>query len=196
MSDTLFTEAVERIHEIIARSEQAGVAEPTAASLATVDERGLPTVRVVLLRNIDARGFVFYTNTESEKGRHLLHTPYAALCLYAAPLWEQVQARGPVTPVDADEADEYWASRPRENQIGAWASDQSRPIARREDLKAQFARREAQFEGGPVPRPPHWSGFRLMPEVLEFWQGRQSRLHDRQQYTRTDDGWVKVLLQP
>lgn len=190
---------IDRFHALLAAAEAAGEPEPTAMSLATVDDRGQPWVRVVLLKSLDARGFSFYTNTGSDKGRQLAGQPRAAICF----LWKhldqvvQVRAQGAVTAVDAAEADAYFASRPHGSQIGAWASDQSRPLADRATLERRIADAEARFAGGAVPRPPYWGGYRLVPERLEFWHGREYRLHDRFVFEREDSGqWRESRLFP
>ena len=170
--------------------------EPTAFALGTVDERGYPAVRILLLKGVDARGFVFYTNYESRKGRELLATRRAAMCFHWQPLEVQVRVEGPVEPVDAAEADEYFASRPRGSQIGAWASSQSRPLASAEALDARVAEMTKKFSGGDVPRPAYWSGFRVAPERIEFWRGMPSRLHRREVYTRQGGEWKVELLYP
>ena len=143
--------------------------EPTAFALGTVDERGNPSVRIVLLKQVDDEGFVFYTNFESRKGRELLGAKRAALCFHWQPLEIQVRAEGPARPVTAAEADAYFASRARGSQIGAWASLQSQPMTTPDDLDRRVAEIEARFAGRDVPRPPHWSGFRVVPERIEFW---------------------------
>lgn len=170
--------------------------EPTAFSLATVDEGGRPSLRIILLKSVDASGFVFYTNHESRKGRELLATQRAALCFHWQPLEIQVRIEGPATPVTAAEADEYFASRPRGSQIGAWASTQSRTLARRADLEERVKRYEREFEGKAVARPGHWSGFRVAPERIEFWKGVPSRLHQREVYQRDGERWRTELLYP
>jgi pyridoxamine 5'-phosphate oxidase len=170
--------------------------EPNALTLATVGEGGKPSARVVLLKDVDRNGFVFYTNLESRKGRELTGNRYAAMVFHWAQLERQIRVEGRVASVSDSEADTYFASRPRGSQIGAWASRQSRAIERPGDLEARVEEFEKKFEGGAVPRPPHWSGFRLAPETIEFWKGKASRLHERQLYTRDGDGWRVQLLYP
>lgn len=177
--------------------------DPNAMSLATVDGDGLPNVRIVLLKGLDledqpGRGFVFYTNLESAKGSELTAHPKAALAFHWKSLGRQVRVRGTITPVSKDEADHYFALRPRASQIGAWASDQSRPMDGRATLLARVAKFTAKFAVGSVPRPPHWSGFRLTPLAIEFWQSKEFRLHDRRHFTRADDvsPWSSTRLYP
>jgi pyridoxamine 5'-phosphate oxidase len=178
---------------------EAGKSEPNdanAVALATVDAAGRPSLRMVLLKGCDARGFVFYTNFESRKGRELLATGRAALCFHWKSLRRQVRIEGPAAPVDAAEADAYFASRDRGSQIGAWASLQSQPLAGKMELMGRVARYAAQFGVTRVPRPPHWSGFRLAHERIEFWQDGRFRLHDRLVYERDGAGWKTGLLYP
>lgn len=170
--------------------------EPTAFALATANDEGQPSIRMLLLKEVDHRGFVFYTNLESRKGVELAHNRRAAMNFHWAPLERQVRVEGRVTPVSDDEADAYFATRPRGSQIGAWASRQSRSMERASDLDARVAEFEARFEGRDVPRPSFWSGFRLVPSAIEFWKGKPSRLHDRQLYTRDGEGWRVTLLYP
>jgi pyridoxamine 5'-phosphate oxidase len=172
--------------------------EPEAMALATVDERGWPDVRMVLLKSADAQGFVFYTNLESAKGRALLAHPHAGLCFHWKTIRRQVRVRGPVTQVGADEADAYFASRARDSQIGAWASAQSRPMAARFAFEREIAKYAARFALSKVPRPPHWSGFRLTPLEIEFWRDRPFRLHDRLVYRRAsaNEPWRIERLYP
>jgi pyridoxamine 5'-phosphate oxidase len=170
--------------------------EPTAFALATADERGAPSVRIVLLKHVDERGFVFYTNHESRKGRELLATRQAALCFHWQPMEVQIRVEGAAAPVTADEADAYFASRARGSQIGAWASRQSRTIEHPGDLEARVAEMEKRFGGGPVPRPPQWSGFRVAPTRIEFWKGRPDRLHVRDVYERDGNEWRVSRLYP
>ncbi len=170
--------------------------EPTAFALATVGEEGQPSLRMLLLKDVDEHGFVFYTNLESRKGRELAANRRAAMTFHWSPLERQVRIEGRVTPVTDAEADAYFATRPRGSQLGAWASRQSRPMARAGDLDARLAEFESKFEGKAVPRPPFWSGFRLVPSVIEFWKGKASRLHERQLFVREDGGWRVELLYP
>ncbi len=172
------------------------LAEPTAFALATVGEGGQPSVRMVLLKDASDAGFVFYTNYHSRKGRDLLARPLAAMCFHWQPLDRQVRVEGSVERVPDEEADEYFASRPRGSQIGAWASRQSEPMGDPGELARRYAEVEAQFAGGPVPRPPYWSGFRLVPERMEFWIGQPSRLHIRHLYVRDGDAWRIDTLYP
>ncbi len=170
--------------------------DPNAMALATVDPEGLPNVRMVLLKSADSSGFVFYTNTESAKGRELLATGKAALVLHWKSLRRQVRARGPVSIVSDAEADAYFQSRPRDSRIGAWASQQSRPLESRFALEKSVALHTAKYAIGEVPRPPHWTGFRIAPVSIEFWQDKPFRLHDRVVFSRDGDGWRKVRLYP
>ena len=170
--------------------------EPTAFTLATVDERGQPSARIVLLKQVDEHGFVFYTNFESRKGRELLATRRAALCFHWQALEVQVRVEGTVETVTDAEADAYFASRARGSQIGAWASEQSRDMASAGDLDARVDEVEQRFAGRDVPRPPYWSGFRVVPERIEFWKNMPSRLHARYVYTRSGGAWDVRQLYP
>ena len=167
-----------------------------AMTLATVDDRGRPAARIVLLKEVDDRGFVFFTNYESRKGRDLAAHPVAALCLFWEPLHRQVRVEGAIEKVDAAASDEYFAQRPRGSQIGSIASPQSRPIAERAELERRVAEVERALGTGEPARPPHWGGYRLVPDLLEFWQGRQSRLHDRIAYRREGKDWHISRLAP
>jgi pyridoxamine 5'-phosphate oxidase len=167
-------------------------------ALATVDPDGLPDVRMVLLKGFDAAGFVFYTNTESAKGTQLAAAPKAALLFHWKSLRRQVRLRGPVEPVSVAEADAYFASRPRHSRIGAWASDQSRPLRGRFELERRVAEQAARFGVGETPRPPHWSGYRIAPVAIEFWKDGPFRLHDRLLFQRAGptQPWAKSRLFP
>lgn len=170
--------------------------EPTAMMLATVGESGQPSLRVVLLKGADERGFVFYTNLESRKGGELSAHPQVALCFHWQPLERQVRIEGVAEPVTPAEADAYFATRARRSQIGAWASRQSRPLASDDELEERVRETEARFAGGDVPRPPHWSGFRVVPHRIEFWRNREFRLHERLVYERVDSQWRESRLYP
>ena len=171
--------------------------DPTALALSTVDTDGLPDVRMVLLKGYDERGFVFYTNFGSAKGREILASMKAAMCFHWKSLRRQVRVRGPVEVVSDAEADEYYATRPRGSRIGAWASKQSRPLESRFALERAVAEVTLKYPLGDIPRPPWWSGFRLVPTQIEFWHDRPFRLHDRVVFTREDSGpWTKARLYP
>jgi len=196
-----FTEADEPLRLFAAWFEDARKAEPSdpdAMALATVDDDGLPNVRMVLLKGFDERGFVFYSNEESQKGRELAANRKASLAFHWKSLRRQVRLRGTVTTVSADEADAYFASRPRSSQIGAWASRQSSPLESRHAFEKAIALNAAKFALGPVPRPPFWIGYRVTPTVMEFWHDRPFRLHDRIEFRRVDAGaaWTKTRLYP
>lgn len=173
-------------------------ADPNAMALATVDAGGLPDLRMVLMKGFDESGFTFYTNTTSKKGRELAGNAKAALLFHWKSLNRQVRVRGPVEPVSADEADAYFATRPRQAQIGAWASQQSSPLESRFAFEKAVALYAAKHAIGEIPRPPHWSGYRVIPHAIEFWHDRPFRLHDRIEFTRTTPGadWVKTRLYP
>lgn len=170
--------------------------EATAMTLATVDERGWPSARIVLLKEVDERGFVFYTNFGSRKARELEASKRAALCIHWASRTQQVRVEGTIERVSDEEADLYFASRPRGSQIGAWASRQSEDLESRQLLDARVAEYEAKFGDGPVPRPPFWGGYRLVAERIEFWYGHDDRLHDRDLFEKTEQGWKPSRLYP
>ena len=175
----------------------ANLHEPNAMTLATSTPHGRPSVRVVLLKGFDERGFVFYTNYEGRKGEELEANPYCALLFYWGELERQVRVEGRVGRLPDEESDAYFAGRPRGSQLGAWASEQSRPVKDRGALEERLRELEAEYEGREVPRPPFWGGYRVEPEVIEFWQGRENRLHDRLRYRRSGNGgWRRERLQP
>jgi len=177
-------------------ARSAEINDPEAMALATADRSGQPAVRMVLLKGHGADGFVFYTNERSAKGEQLAANPQAALLFHWKTLRRQVRIEGPVERTTAAEADTYFASRARDSQLGAWASDQSRPLDRRDTFEARFEQVKQQLEGKEVPRPPHWGGFRVIPERVEFWSDRPYRLHERRLFTLGDGSWSEGLLYP
>jgi pyridoxamine 5'-phosphate oxidase len=185
---TEFLNAVERAH--------AHQVDTAPVALATADAQGRPSARMVLLRGADQRGFAFFTNYNSRKGHELTANPYAALCFHWVSLDEQIRIEGRVERLPDDEADAYFARRPRGSQLGAWASDQSQPLPSREFLEEKYRDMERRFEGHDVPRPPFWGGFRLIPSRIEFWYGRSDRLHDRVVYVRDGAQWRIERLYP
>ena len=195
----LFSEPFRRFTEWLAAAGAQGsvlIPEPTAFSLASVGPDGQPSVRILLLKSVDEGGFVFYTNHESRKGREVLAHPQVALCFHWMPLERQVRVEGVASVVSTAEADTYFASRPRDSQIGAWASRQSEQIQQPGELEARVRDVEREFDGRRVPRPPHWSGFRVAPSRIEFWHGMPSRLHERHLFVREGDGWRTEVLYP
>ncbi len=190
------TDPIERFQAWLAEAETSEPNDATAMALASVDNDGMPNVRMVLLKGVDDRGFVFYTNFESAKGEELLANPKAALCFHWKSLRRQVRVQGAIEPVEAEEADAYFASRAKDSQIGAWASQQSRPLPDRFALEKAVAVYTAKHGLGIVPRPSYWSGFRLLHERLEFWTDKPFRLHDREVFTRDGKNWATEKLFP
>ena len=195
MSDKQRADPFARFDEVFARARATGMANPNAMVVSSVDGDGRPSSRAILLKGFDHRGFVFYTNFESRKGREILANPHVALHFYWRELDEQVRIEGVAEPVSDEEADAYFATRPRGSQLGAWASRQSRPMKGRAQLLAAVAKVEARYLG-KVPRPPHWSGFRVVPDRFEFWVAGRFRLHDRTVYERDGGGWKTQKLYP
>lgn len=180
-----------------AEARSSEINDPEAMALATAGADGQPSVRMVLLKGHGTDGFVFYTNEQSAKGQQIAGNPQAALLFHWKSLRRQVRVEGPVERVGDAEADAYFASRGRDSQLGAWASDQSRPLDGRETFERRFAEVQRRFEGGDVPRPPHWGGFRVVPRTIEFWSDRPHRLHERRIFVaRSDGGWTEGLLYP
>lgn len=192
------SEPIHLFHDWLREAESREPNDPNAMALATVDETGLPNVRMVLLKGVDEAGFVFYTNYESAKGRELLSAQKAALLFHWKSLRRQVRVRGRVETVSDADADAYFATRARGSRIGAWASRQSRPLESRFALEKSVAEYTLKFGIGEIPRPPHWSGFRVVPETIEFWHDRQFRLHDRIVFSLSSDGngWSRTRLYP
>ncbi len=191
------TEAmIERFNHALQQARRAGEVEPTAMVLATFDGAGQISTRTVLLKALDADGFVFFTNLESNKGRQLLQNPRAAATFFWKATFCQVQLQGDITQVSDEEADAYFATRDRGSQLGAWASLQSRPLESREFLLQRVAEYDREYAGVEVPRPPYWSGFRLRPYVVEFWHGAEHRLHDRFRFTQVSGEWREQRLYP
>ena len=188
----------ERFRAIFKEAQAAIPVDPNAMTVATVGPDGQPAARILLLKEVDARGFVFYTNRLSRKGRELTATPKVALCFWWQVLECQVRVEGPTELMSDAESDAYFASRPRGSQLGAWASHQSEVLTGREVLEARLAEVTRRYEGRDVPRPPHWGGYRVLPRRIEFWHARPSRLHERREYTRADERapWAWATLSP
>ena len=193
---SVYAEALKQFAEWYERAMELDVSEPTAATLATSDGMSRPSARTVLLKVFDERGFVFFSNSRSIKGRLLDENPRAALCFYWPQLHRQVQVEGSVEKIGEKKTDNYWSTRDRFSQISAWASEQSAPLEQRETLEARFRDLEAQFAGREIPRPEHWVGYRVVPDMIEFWSGREHRLHERMRYRLEENRWTKTLLNP
>jgi pyridoxamine 5'-phosphate oxidase len=189
------TDPIVEFQNAVVRAQNQGV-DTTPAALATADASARPSVRIVLLRGVDDRGFVFYTNYHSRKARELTGNPHASMCFYWPTLDEQIRIEGRIERVSGEESDVYFAGRPRGSQLGAWASSQSEVLDARETFERRFKEVEERFAGQPVARPSFWGGFRIVPSRIEFWYGRESRLHDRTLYTRAGDGWRVEKLYP
>lgn len=187
---------IERFQEWFREAEQAGVEVPEAMTLATAAADGAPSARMVLLKGTDDKGFVFFSGYVSRKAGELDQNPRAALVFYWRPLGKQVRVEGRVERVSEGESAAYFATRPRGSQLAAWASQQSQALESREELERRYAELEREYDGREVPRPPHWGGFRLRPDAIEFWEHRENRLHDRSRYTRAREGWRAGLLSP
>jgi pyridoxamine 5'-phosphate oxidase len=187
---------IEQFHRWFEEALAAGLHEPNAMTLATATSDGRPAARVVLLKGFDERGFVFYTNYEGRKGRELEENPYCALVFYWGELERQVRIEGRAGRVSGEESEAYYRSRPLGSRLGAWVSEQSRPVGDRATLDERLRELEDEYEGREVPRPPFWGGYRVEPEAIEFWQGRENRLHDRLLYRQSDEGWSIERLQP
>jgi pyridoxamine 5'-phosphate oxidase len=185
-----------RFKELLAQAEALGIQLPNAFAFATAGNDLQPTVRMLLLKEVDDRGFVFYTNKQSRKAVQINENPRASVCFWWPQLQRQVRVEGRLETVSDAEADAYFATRPRGSQIAAWASNQSREISSRDELMSAVAALTAKYKDQPVPRPPHWSGYRLVPERIEFWADRPDRLHERWVYMRERDGWRVALLAP
>lgn len=196
MVDEGITDPIARFRELFTAAAEREGADPTAAALATADAAGRPAVRMVLVKSVDDKGFRFFTNQGSRKARELLENPRAALCFWWPALAQQVRVEGAVEPLAAAESDAYFATRDRDSQIGAWASRQSSPLASREVLEERCARVAERYADGPVPRPPFWGGYLLVPQQIELWSGREHRLHDRVLFRRLDQGWSRERLYP
>ena len=196
VNDPIYLEAYEHCRQLLDRAKQTDLREPWAVSLATVGADGRPSVRVVLLRNLDERGLVFYTNLKSRKAQQLAENPRASLCFYWDELREQLRIDGPVALIAEAESDQYWRGRPRDSQIGAWASRQSAALEDRATLEQRVADYEARFAEQDVPRPDFWQGFRLTPQRIEFWTARPARLHDRLIYQQEPGGWTSFRVYP
>jgi pyridoxamine 5'-phosphate oxidase len=198
MTDSLmlYKEALSRFHDVLDMAGKTDLREPMAMALATADAEGRPSVRTMLLKSADERGFVFFTNSHSRKGRELVENPHVSLCFFWQPLMRQVRVEGTVVPIAAEESDQYWETRPRDSQLGAWASEQSDPLESRPLLERLVSECHERFLDKPVPRRPHWFGYRVVPERIEFWKSGWHRLHERVLYEKTSEGWVKYLLYP
>lgn len=193
----LYQEALRLFRDLLDTASKSNLREPTAMTLATADASGRPSVRTMLLKGVDERGFLFFTNSQSLKGRELRENPRAALCFFWQPLMRQVRVEGHVETIEEEESDRYWCTRERDSQLGAWASQQSDVLDQRQTLEKQLAEYHDKFLDQAVPRPPYWFGYRVIPERIEFWKSGWHRLHERVRYDRGANGiWRKTLLYP
>lgn len=189
-------EALAKFGEWLDAAGKTDLREPSAMTLATADAQGRPSARTMLLKSFDERGFVFFTNSQSRKGDELKENAFVSLCFFWQPLMRQVRIDGRVITISSEECDKYWETRPRDSQLCAWASQQSKPLDARETLEKRVAEAHARFLDDAVPRPPHWIGYRVIPERIEFWKSGWHRLHERILYESRADGWCKTLLYP
>jgi pyridoxamine 5'-phosphate oxidase len=194
--DKIYSQAIAQFKDVYERAIDSGLRDANSMTVATVDADGRPAARVLLLKGYDEQGFVFYTNYESRKGRELAANSHASLCFFWHEMHEQIRIEGRCEKVSEAEGDSYFASRERMSQIGAWASQQSQPLDSRATFEHAIEEATARFEGQDVPRPPHWSGYRLVPDRLEFWRGIENRLHERTMYWLQDGSWQSGLLYP
>ncbi len=193
---SLYAEALQQFRLIFAQAQELALTYPNAMTLATADDKGRPDARVVLLKELDERGFVFYTNQHSAKAQALQQNPQATLLFYWEALQRQIRVHGEIETVSSAEADAYWLTRPLPSRIGAWASHQSLRLENRQDLEDRYQSIAKQYDDGEIPRPPHWSGYRLLPDYFEFWEERPFRLHNRLCYEKQGDTWQRFLLNP
>jgi pyridoxamine 5'-phosphate oxidase len=196
VEDDVDPDPIVQFHNWFEKVIEADLHEPNAMTLATASREGGPSARIVLLKGYDERGFVFYTNYEGRKARELEANPLCALLFYWGELERQVRVEGRASRIPGEESDAYFSSRPRGSRLGAWASEQSQPVEDRNVLEERVRALEAEYEGREIPRPPFWGGYRVEPEIVEFWQGRENRLHDRIVYRRTGEVWKMERLQP
>jgi len=194
--DSNYADALARFQKLLRRAETTQLQEPAAMSLATADLKGRPTLRIVLLRGFDERGFVFFTNSESRKGEQLAVNPHAAICFYWDELGEQVRIEGVTNPISNEESNAYWSKRPRESQIASSASKQSQVLPDRRTFERDAAELESKLTGQAVPRPPNWFGYRVIPSRIEFWTRRDARMHERTIYEKVGDDWTTYCVYP